>query len=237
LNTVLITGANGGIGMAMVELFLENNYKVFAHYNIKKDNLEKIQSENLLIFQANLIDVKETEGLFEKVLQVTETIDVLINNAGVYNPVGTFNNLNTELLDEALNINLKAPFILSKKFILLMKKFNNGRIINISSIGVKYGGSPLSMPYTISKAALETMTISIAKEAAKYNILVNSLRVGVVDTNIHKNSVNKSMNNRINMIPLKRMAKPMEIAEYVLFLSSDKSSFTTGSIISIAGGE
>lgn len=237
MKTALITGANGGIGIAMVKLFLESGYKVFAHYYRNKRHLDEITNKNLFVIQANLSVSIEADKLFDIVLSKTKLVNILINNAGIYNPVDNFINLNLNLLDEALNINLKTPFLLSKRFIDTMKEFKEGRIVNISSIGVKYGGSPTSMPYTISKAALESMTLSFAKEGAKYNILVNALRLGVVDTDIHDVGVLKDMNKRIDMIPLKRMAKPEEIAEYVLFLASEKSKFTTGSIMTIAGGE
>ena len=237
MKTVLITGANSGIGFATAKLFLENGYKVFAHYHNSKDSLEKIESSRLVLFQSDLNNLIETDELFRSVLKYTSTLDVLVNNAGVYHSVSNFNELTLESLDNTLNVNLKSPFLLSKNYLELMKKYNRGRIINISSIGVKYGGSVNSMNYTISKSALETMSTSFAKEGAKYNILVNALRVGATDTNIHLSSKNKNMSKRIDMIPLKRMAQPEEIAEYILFLSSDKSSFTTGSILTIAGGE
>ncbi len=237
MKTVLITGSNSGIGFATVKLFLQNGYKVFAHYNDNKNNLVTIDSNNLILKKANLLNLDESINLFESILKETKSIDVLVNNAGLYQPVDSFEKLNLDNLDNALNVNLKSPFILSKLFIDLMKTFNRGRIINISSIGVKYGGSVNSLAYTISKSALETMTISFAEEGAKYNILVNSLRVGVTNTDIHQFNKAKNMKSRINMIPLQRMAEPKEIAEYILFLSSDKSKFTTGSIITIAGGE
>lgn len=237
MKTVLITGANSGIGFATVKLFLRNKYKVFAHYNLSKNNLDTIKNNNLLLFKANFINLNETNKLFNNILKETKTLDVLVNNAGLYLPVDSFNNLNLNILDDVLNVNLKSPFLLSKNFIDLMKNYNRGRIINISSIGVKYGGSSSSMPYTISKSALETMTISFAKEGAQYHILVNALRVGVTNTEIHNIANNKNMDNRIRMIPLQRMAEPEEIAEYIFFLSSEKSNFTTGAIITIAGGE
>ncbi len=237
MRTVLITGANSGIGFSSIKLFLNNGYKVFAHYNSNKNNLDIIEDKNLILFQANFMNLNETEELFNNILKITKTIDVLVNNAGLYSPVESFNDLGLEVFDDVLNVNLKSPFLLSQKFINLMKSYNRGRIINISSIGVKYGGSPTSMSYTISKSALETMTIAFAKEGAKYNILVNALRVGVTNTEIHNISKNKNMDNRIKMIPLQRIAEPEEIAEYILFLASPKSSFTTGSIITVAGGE
>ncbi|SFV75415.1 Predicted sugar dehydrogenase TM0325 [hydrothermal vent metagenome] len=237
MKNVLITGANSGIGFATVKLFLQNGYKVFAHYNKNKDNLLKINNKNLVIKKANLLNLDETKELFVSVQNEVEYIDVLINNAALYNPVDNFENLDIENLDEVCTVNVKSPFILSKLYITLMKKFDRGRIINISSIGVKYGGSVNSMAYTISKSALETMTLAFAKEGAKHNILVNALRVGVTNTKIHHLNKSKNMQERIKMIPLQRMAEPMEIAEYIFFLSSEKNSFTTGSIITISGGE
>ncbi|WP_345980675.1 SDR family oxidoreductase [Sulfurimonas sp. HSL3-2] len=237
MKTVLITGANSGIGFTTVKLFLENGYKVFAHYNTSKNNLEKIKTDKLILLKSNFKNIEEVENLFEMVTKQTPTIDILVNNAGLYAPADNFSGLGIKLFDDVLNVNLKAPFLLSKKFIELMKNYKRGKIINISSIGVKYGGSIKSMQYTIAKSALETMTLGFAKEGAKYNILVNALRVGVTDTSIHSKVKDKNMKERIEMIPLKRMAKPEEISEYILFLSSEKSNFTTGSIITISGGE
>lgn len=237
MKTILITGANGGIGLATVKLFLQNDYKVFAHYNSDKKNLDTINNKNLILIQADFQNTSEVAILFDKVLEYTSSLDVLVNNAGVYKPANTFDDLNINLFEDVLNVNLKSPFILSKIFIDKMKKFNTGRIINISSIGIKYGGAVNSMPYTISKAALEAMTLSFAKEGAKYNILVNALRVGVTNTDLHQEAQSKNMVQRIDMIPLKRMAEPEEISEYILFLASEKSNFTTGSIMTIAGGE
>ena len=181
--------------------------------------------------------MNEVEELFKDVMKETKYIDVLVNNAGLYMSAGTKEDLNIEAFDNVLNVNLKAPFILSKMFIDIMKFFNTGRIINISSIGVKYGGSFSSMFYTISKAALESLTLSLAKEGSKYNILVNAIRVGVTNTDIHKLNKKKNINKRVDLIPLKRMAEAQEIAEQILFLSSNKNNFMTGSIVTVAGGE
>ncbi len=237
MKTVLITGANSGIGFATVQLFLDNNYKVFAHYNQNKNSLESLDNKNLFLIQANLLYMNETEKLFKKIMKETECIDVLVNNAGLYMSADTDKDLSIEAFDDVLNVNLKAPFLLSKMFIDIMKNFSSGKIINISSIGVKYGGSYSSMFYTISKAALESLTLSLAKEGSKYNILVNAIRVGATDTDIHKINKNKNMKERIELIPLKRMAEAEEIAEQILFLSSSKNSFMTGSIVTVAGGE
>ena len=136
-----------------------------------------------------------------------------------------------------MSLNTRAPYILSQLAMKQMKKQRGGRIINISSIGTKYGGNPSTGTYTISKAALEAMTLIFAKYGAPFNILVNALRVGITNTNFLKHNIKKNLDKRIQLIPLKRLGEPSEIANTIFFLSSDESSYTTGSIISIAGGD
>lgn len=234
MKTILVTGANSGIGLAIAKLFLAKEFRVIAHYHQDKHNLDMINNQNLVLLQADLSNPDESATLIINAFNISKTIDVLVNNAGIYLATDSFENQTIDILEMALNINLKAPFILSKEYLTKMKAHQYGKIINISSIGVKYGGSPLAASYTISKAALEQMTLNLAKEAAKYNILVNILRVGVVNTPFHQG---KDLKKRAEMIPLKKAAEPEEIAEYVLFLGSDQNSYTTGSIITIAGGE
>ena len=118
-----------------------------------------------------------------------------------------------------------------------MKEEEYGRIVNISSIGVKYGGSPSSAIYTMSKSAIESITTSFAKAGAKHNILVNCIRIGVTNTKLHNLNPEKNMKKRTSMIPMQRIADPNEIAQSILFLISPESSFTTGSIFTVSGGE
>ncbi len=237
MKTVLITGANSGIGYSCVELFLKGGYKVYAHYHNQKDHLEVIKNKNLILIQADLSKEIETIDLMRNIFDKIEILDILVNNAAFYKRDSSFEDISFEDLNYTMHVNLYAPFLLSKEYLKHMKVHNKGNIINISSIGVKYGGTPCSIAYTVSKSALETMTISFAKEAAKYNVLVNALRIGVTDTKIHANASSKNMEKRIEMIPLKRMALSDEIAQYILFFSSNKNTYVTGSIITIAGGE
>lgn len=234
MKTILITGANGGIGLAIVELFLDNKFQVIAHYHKNRNHLDSIGHPNLTLLKADLSNQDESATLIKDAFKISDTIDILINNAGVYSPTDSFEEQTITLLEMALAVNLKAPFILSKEYLAKMKNHQYGNIINISSIGIKYGGSPIAASYTITKAALEQMTLVISKEAAKYNILVNALRVGVVRTGFHQK---KDLIKRQELIPLKRLAEPKEIAEYVFFLASEKNKYMSGSIMTVAGGE
>ena len=235
--SVLISGANSGIGFASVQLFLENGYFVFGHYHRSKVNLEGIECDTLMPVQGDHSDPNEVKKIFNKCINERRNIDILINNAGTFSFSNDVADISEEDFDRVIHVNLKAPFLLSQLVFEKMRERKWGRIVNISSIGLKYGGGAGSMPYTISKSGLEAMTMAFAKAGAPHNILVNAIRVGVTDTAFHDLNPNKDMKKRIGVIPLKRMATPEEIAETIFFLTSEKSSFTTGSIITVAGGE
>ena len=164
-------------------------------------------------------------------METGKKVDILINNAGTFSFSKNIEYIPEIDFDRVIKVNLKAPFILSQLAMESMKKQKWGRIINISSIGVKYGGNPGSSVYTISKAALETMTLCFARAGAPFNVLVNAVRAGVVDTKFHDLNPSKNMEKRVALIPLKRCAGPEEIAETIAFIISEKSSFTTGSVI------
>jgi len=133
-------------------------------------------------------------------------------------------------------INAFVPFVISSAVFIKMKRNNFGRIVNISSIAAKYGGSAYSMHYGCSKRALEGITKTLSKEGASCNVLVNTVRPGVIDTDFHK-KFPKDMQERIKIIPLKRMGQVEEVADMVFFLSSDKNTFITNQTIGVSGGE
>jgi NAD(P)-dependent dehydrogenase (short-subunit alcohol dehydrogenase family) len=126
--------------------------------------------------------------------------------------------------------------MLTKLAVQAMRNRRSGRIVSISSIGVKYAGSPQTIQYSVSKAALESGTLALAKEAASYNVLINVLRAGITRTPVH-DRLGRDMEARVGLIPLKRVAEPSEIARVVLFLVSPHNTYLTGAIIPVAGGE
>ncbi|MFA5256470.1 MAG: SDR family oxidoreductase, partial [Candidatus Omnitrophota bacterium] len=128
------------------------------------------------------------------------------------------------------------PIRITSAVFAAMKKNMFGRIVNISSIAAKYGGSSRSMHYGCSKLALEGLTRTIAREGVAFNILANTVRPGVIDTDFHK-KFPKDMKARISMIPMKRMGRPEEVADLIYYLGSGKNSFVTNETIAIAGGE
>ena len=148
-----------------------------------------------------------------------------------------FHEISLEDWRRTLAVPLDGTFLCARTAAPKMMERKWGRVINISSIGVKYGGNLQSSFYTMSKAALESMTISLAKEGAAHNVLVNAIRLGVTETSFHDKRPNKNMEARIKMIPLQRMAQPKEVADFIFYLSSEESNFMTGTVIPFAGGE
>jgi len=143
--------------------------------------------------------------------------------------------------DDVFNLNVKAPFWLSKNAFRYMKENKNGgRIINMSSINVKNGGSSKSAYYVASKSALETLSRIFSREGAKDNILVNTIRVGIIDSGMNNNVKNYSktnFNNRLKYVPMGKAGEPIDIANMVLYLAGEKSKFITGQIFTVSGGE
>lgn len=118
-----------------------------------------------------------------------------------------------------------------------MKEQGGGKIINISSVSAKYGGSPQTLHYGAAKAALDATTVGLARAGAPYNILVNSVRGGLVDTPFHHKIGRSSLEDRIKLTPLKRAGQPIDIARMVLFLASSAGDYITGEIFTVAGGD
>jgi len=207
---VLITGANGGMGSAIAKLFADYEACLGLHYHKDKDEAVKLLKEikektkEAELFQADFLNSFSRSGLIKAFIKRFGGIDVLINNAGAAFSYKHFSELDEKSWDNTFNLNVKAPFYLSGKAFRYMKEHGGGRIINISSANVKYGGSRKSLHYCASKAALDTLTIGFAREGAKYNILVNSIRCGFIKTGMHKKVSGYSEENlksRIDLIP------------------------------------
>ena len=122
--------------------------------------------------------------------------------------------------DKTFHLNARAPFFLAQSAFEYMKDHGGGKIINISSISVKYGGSSQTLHYGAAKSVLETVTLGLSKAGARHNILVNTVRGGFIDTPMHQKLGRNNLEKRISMIPLKRAGSPKDMAGMILFLAS-----------------
>lgn len=243
---VLITGADGGLGSSMATLFAKYGASIGLHCLEKNEIVLQLLKEieekggEAALFQVDFLDSQARSALIPSFIDRFGTIDVLINNAGAMFDYQHFSELPETSWECTFNLNVKAPFYLTASVFPYMKEQKSGRILNISSVNVKYGGSAKSMHYVASKAALDSLTLGFAKEGAFYNILVNSIRCGFIDTPMRNNTTGYSkedMKKRIALIPLKRMGKPIDVASMALFLASESANFITGEIFTVAGGD
>jgi 3-oxoacyl-[acyl-carrier protein] reductase len=233
MKTALILGASSDIGLATVNLFLKNGWTVYYHYNSSKKKKLK-NNKNLKYLKLNFLDSEKKIDYKLKYLSRIK-FDSVINLVG-YIDNKSFKNFKIDDLLKSIRVNSIVPFFIIKKIVPNMVKKKFGRILQTSSIGVKFGGGENSFNYSLSKKINEFIPSNIKKLASK-NILMNTLVIGVTNTKIHKKIKSKDLNKRKKLIPIKRFAETYEIARYIYFLSSDNNSYITGQKINISGGE
>jgi len=230
----IVTGASRGIGRAIAKNLAKKDYIVIANYNkSEKEALElKDEFNNIDIFKADVSKREEVKQLVEYTLNKYKTIDVLINNAGI-DSQKLFQDITDENWQNVINTNLYSSFCVTQEVLTNMLHNKNGCIINISSIWGLVGASCESI-YSISKAGIDAMTKSLAKELGPSNIRVNSIAPGFIDTDMNKKYSIDDINNIKHDIPLQKIGKPEDIAKCVNWLIEDE--FTTGQVIAIDGG-
>tara|TARA_B100001250_G_scaffold409434_1_gene433785 strand:+ start:826 stop:1563 length:738 start_codon:yes stop_codon:yes gene_type:complete len=233
---IILTGATGGIGNSILEKLVEAEANILATgTNEEKLNNIKKKYQTVKTIQFDISTHKEIENFINKANDVLgNKIDVLINNAGV-----TRDNLSIRMKDEEWNkvidINLTSAFLLSKNVIKKMLKNKKGKIINITSV-VGHTGNIGQANYSASKAGLVAMSKSLALEYGKKNIKINCISPGFITTNM-TNSINEDYKDILkSKIPLDRFGDPKDIANTVLFLSSNLSDYITGETIHVNGG-
>ncbi len=238
----LVTGAAKGMGKAHSLALAKAGAKVILtdidFQEVQKSAQEIIdlglEARTYKLYVTNKIEIDQ---VFDQVFEVYKRLDILINNAGILLSK-PFLEITQEEWDKVLNINLKGQFLCAQKAAFLMKQNNWGRIINISSIasGEIGVGLALSAHYAASKGGVKALTETLALELAQYNITVNAIAPGAIETDMTKNLNEEVRKNLLSSIPLKRFGKPEEVANLAVFLASEEASYLTGSTIYIDGG-
>jgi len=237
----IVTGAAKGIGRGVARtLAREGADIVIVDINLQgaQQVADEIQASGrkTLAMKVDISCKQDVLDAVEATIQTFDRIDMLVNNAGIAEPE-TVEDLSEADWDRTININLKGPFLFSQAVIPQMKKQGGGRIVNISSIAGKIGGICAGPAYAASKAGVMCLTKSFSKALAKFNILVNSVSPGQIDTDLNKlfpEDMNKIF---MEAIPLGHYGQPEDIAEAVAFLCSDKARWITGEIFNVDGGE
>lgn len=237
---MLITGASRGIGAAISLLAAKEGYKVVINYNASRDkaialcnDISSFGGESIAL-KADISNSCEVRDMIDEIHKEFGSIDVLVNNAGV-SSFSLFTDINENEWNRVFDVNVKGAFLVSKAVIPDMVHKKQGKIINISSIWGLVGSS-CEVLYSATKAAIIGMTKSLAKELGLSGINVNCVAPGVIDTDMNAMLSDEDIEVLKKETPLSRIGTPEEIAQTVLFLSSEKSNFITGQILSPNGG-
>ena len=232
---ILVTGATGGIGHALVKKFVSLNANVLAT-GTKTEKLDSLKNEfpNINILKFDISEHLKIEEFVENVYSQLVGLDVLINNAGINK-----DNLSLRMKEDewkkVIDINLGSTFLLCRSAIKKMLKNKYGRIVNITSI-VGHTGNSGQANYAASKAGIIGMTKSLAQEYAKKNITLNCVSPGFIKTNMTENILENVKAMLTSRIPMSKLGSGEDVANSVAFLSSDEASYITGETIHVNGG-
>lgn len=231
----LVTGGGKGIGAACCEALAQEGFQVGIHYNSSKTSAERLASSlnDAFCIQGDLSTIEGVDTIYNEIKQKEGSLAVLVNNAGlVYdNPIFS---ASLEEFEKTINTNMRGTWYLTKRLSRFMIRKKAGRIINISSV-VGHTGNPTQSIYGMTKAAIDNFTKVAAMEFASYNILVNSVAPGFIETDMTREIPEEFKEELKKRIPLGRIGNAGEVAEVVAFLAT-KGNYCTGSVFHVNGG-
>ena len=237
---VIVTGATRGIGREIALTLAKNGANIAMNYRSLNSEVEDLINEiksfgvDALAIKCDVSIANEVDNFVKEVKAHYNTIDVLVNNAGITKD-GLILRMKEEDFDDVLDVNLKGTFNTTKSVSSIMVRQKYGKIINISSV-VGIAGNAGQCNYAASKAGVIGFSKSVARELASRNINVNVVAPGYINTDMTKNLPDKVKEEIIKSIPMKKIGDPKEVANLVLFLSSNLSDYITGQVINVDGG-
>ena len=243
---ILITGGSRGIGAATAILAAQRGYDVAFTYQSNataaKEVTEKIQAtgRKALMLQADVAVEADVLSVFKQVDAQLERLDALVNNAGILEKIMRLEQMDAARWQRVLGVNVIGSFLCAKEAVLRMSTKHGGKgggIVNVSSVAARIGSPNEFVDYAAAKGAVDSMTMGLAKEVATENIRVNAVRPGLIYTEIHASAGEPGRVDRAKEgVPMKRGGTAEEIADAILWLLSDQSSYVTGTTIDVAGG-
>jgi 3-oxoacyl-[acyl-carrier protein] reductase len=238
----LVTGSSRGVGRAVALGFAKEGAKVVINYtsneNAANEVVDAIQSmgSEAIAVKADVAKKEDAKGLVGAAVDTFGRIDILVNNAGFTRPALMIK-MTEDQWDQVVDIHLKGAFLCSQAAGVRMKEQNNGKIINVTSVAGLVG-TVGQINYSAAKGGVLSMTKSIARELARYNVCCNVISLGIVATDMTEKirSDEKLSDIYMNRILMKRFAEPDDISPAFVFLASDESSYITGQLLCVDGG-
>jgi NAD(P)-dependent dehydrogenase (short-subunit alcohol dehydrogenase family) len=243
---VLITGGARGIGAATARLLASQGWRVCINYLSNAQAAQHVAEEitkaggYALTIAANVGLPDDVSRMFEFVDREMGSLQGLVNNAGVIAPMKRFEKMDPVRWNLIVGTNLLGAMLCSREGVLRMSNRyggSGGSIVNLSTALTRSGAPNMYVDYAASKAAIETLTVGLAREVAADGVRVNCVRPGLINTEIHLSGGDpERIHKAKDFVPLKRAGEAQEVAEAICWLLSDKSSYTTGSFIDVSGG-
>lgn len=240
---VLVTGGSRGIGAASSRRLVDDGWQVVIGYRERADAADALVASLGGHASALAGDVAREEDVLRMFATIDERygrLDALVNNAGIVAPATRVADMGGERIRRIFATNVLGAFYCAREAVRRMSTSNGGRggaIVNVSSVAAKHGASFEYVDYAASKGAVDTMTVGLAKEVATEGIRVNSVRPGLIETEIHASGGAPDRVERLAAtVPMQRGGKAEEVANLIAWLLSDEASYVTGSIVDVAGG-
>lgn len=241
---LLVTGASAGIGAAAARLAATEGYDLALNYNSDLASAKAVAAEaeaagaRTLVCQADVADPDQIAAMYATIDAEFGRLDALINNAGVVDQTARVTDLTHDRLRRMFDINVIGAILVAKEAVLRMQaQGNGGAIVNISSAAARLGSGGQYVDYAASKAAIDIFTKGLSDEIAADNIRVNSIRPGLIETEIHAKGGEPGRAERLaHMVPMKRSGSAEEVADAILYLLSDQASYVTGTTLEVTGG-
>lgn len=245
-NVLIVTGGSRGIGAATALLAAERGYAVCVNYRKGRAAADQIVSRiqatggQALAIGADVASESDVVRLFETVDAQMGTLAGLVNNAGILETQTRVEYLDAARIDRVFATNVRGAFVCAREAVRRLSTRHGGSgggIVNVTSRAAQLGAPGEYVDYAASKAALDAMTIGLAREVAAEGIRVNGVRAGIIDTDIHADGGEPNRVDRLGpTLPMQRGGHAIEVARAILWLLSDEASYSTGSFIDVAGG-
>jgi NAD(P)-dependent dehydrogenase (short-subunit alcohol dehydrogenase family) len=242
----IVTGGGRGVGASTACLLAERGWDVCVAYRANAEAAARVVAtceaagRAAIAVRADVSSEPDVLDLFARVDSQLGPPRALINNAGIVAPRSRVDEMALERLDRMLAVNVIGPFLCAREAVRRMSSQHGGAggvIVNVSSVAARVGGAGEYVDYAASKAAIDTMTVGLAREVAGEGIRVVAVRPGIIDTEIHASGGQPDRARRLaSAIPVGRAGDPIEVAEAIVWLCSTEASYVTGAVLDVSGG-